>query len=72
MTSIEKKQLEIRQTPAYGRVGERHISHPEGSNREYDYFGDSDKNANGTIGINPGSKKNNLENTDVNLGSKGD
>lgn len=41
-------------------------------NREYDYSGDSDKNANGTIGINPGSKKNNLEDTDVNLGSKGD
>lgn len=41
-------------------------------NREYDYFWDTDKNANGTIGVNPGRKINNLEDTDVNLDSKGD
>lgn len=41
-------------------------------NREYDYFWDVDKNANGTIGLNPASKINNLGDTDFNLDDKGD
>ena len=40
-------------------------------NREYDYFWDMDKNANGAIGLNPQSKINTPEDTDVNLDSNG-
>ena len=69
--SIEKKQLEIRQMMAYGRVREWHILHPEGSKQGIWLLLRCGLNANGTIGLNPGSKINNLEDIDVNLDGKG-
>lgn len=72
MISIAERQLGIRQMLAYGRIGGLHISHPEDPNRECDCFWDMDKNANRATRLNPQSKINTPEDTDVNLDSNGD
>lgn len=73
MISIYGETTGIRQMLAYGGRIEGYIFHIQRDpNRECDCFWDMDKNANRATRLNPQSKINTPEDTDVSLDSNGD